>query len=216
MAAKKTGPRGSVPDPAGGARRFLDAARARNLETATERCGSVLSALEALHPTHDFSPLWEEGTPGGDAFAASFIFDVGRGDWVEPEPKVRSALVAAAYCVEGIKADVAGEERQAWHAALNAERLAGFIAGHRASTAGVDEDEAIKKELRSERARTAATASRPASRTVDHHAVLTEIKKLIREGHSEREARGIVVSRGMASQPTVSRIMEASRKKTIR
>lgn len=60
--------------------------------------------------------------------------------------------------------------------------------------------------VRTKAARKAARAPRPAARKIDHEEVLREFKKLVRQGHTESEARGILVSREVASQPTIYRI----------
>lgn len=52
-----------------------------------------------------------------------------------------------------------------------------------------------------------ATSPRPNGRATDHDDVLIEYQRLVREGHTEREARGILVQRGtMGSQSTIYRI----------
>ena len=52
-----------------------------------------------------------------------------------------------------------------------------------------------------------STLKRPNARTVDHDEVSHEFRSLVKEGHSDREARGILVRRGnMGSQTTIYRI----------
>jgi hypothetical protein len=238
MVAKKAEP-GRTPEqeatPGGveAAEQFLEAARARKLETATERCAALLDRLAQMFPTYaaDFAVLLEEGTPGGDVFAASLINDYERGSLiVEPEPRLHSAIIAAAYCAEGMVADaermrankrgfprgIAAEEHRAWDAALNAAEIIGFISGHKASAAGVSLDEAVKAELRSRRASKAASGPRVDARKYDHDELLEAFHRLVREGHTESEARGIMVLRGDASQPTIHRITTKKKKKAIR
>jgi hypothetical protein len=52
-----------------------------------------------------------------------------------------------------------------------------------------------------------ASMPRPNGRVVDHEDVLMAYRHLVREGHTEREARGILVQRGnMGSQATIYRV----------
>ena len=51
-----------------------------------------------------------------------------------------------------------------------------------------------------------ARKERPDARKIDHDEVRREFKKLINEGFTEREARGILVQRGIGSQPQIYRI----------
>lgn len=51
-----------------------------------------------------------------------------------------------------------------------------------------------------------AKAPRPNGRTVDHDEVITEFTRLTREGHTTREANGMLFSRGLASRATIYRI----------
>lgn len=52
-----------------------------------------------------------------------------------------------------------------------------------------------------------AKAPRPQAQTVDHQGVLSQFNLLVREGHTEREARGILLMRGnMGSQSSIYRI----------
>jgi hypothetical protein len=56
-----------------------------------------------------------------------------------------------------------------------------------------------------------AALPRPNARAIDHEDVLNEYRHLLREGHTEREARGILVQRGnMGSQTTIYRITKRS------
>jgi hypothetical protein len=141
----KAGPKGpatarkgkATPGGAAGAKQFLEAAAARRLETVTERCASLFGRLEASYPTLAMRDLWEEGVPGGDFFAASFIEDPTQ------HPRENSALVAAAYCVEAIKADMAGDYRHAWDAAFCAAELVAWLYGHAAGTSGAPLNQAL-------------------------------------------------------------------------
>lgn len=66
-----------------------------------------------------------------------------------------------------------------------------------------------KETLEIVRRRNAENASmpRPNARAVDHDEVLIEYRRLVREGHTSREARGILVKRGnMGSQATIYRV----------
>lgn len=66
-----------------------------------------------------------------------------------------------------------------------------------------------REALKLRRARNAVNASlpRPNARAVDHDEVRIEYRRLIQEGHTEREARGILVQRGnMGSQATIYRV----------
>jgi len=56
----------------------------------------------------------------------------------------------------------------------------------------------------------AENAKLPRQKTVDHEEVMLEFRRLIREGHTEREARGLLVQRRLASQPTIHRITKKS------
>lgn len=52
-----------------------------------------------------------------------------------------------------------------------------------------------------------ASKPRPNARAIDHDEVKLEYSRLVRDGHTEREARGILVQRGnMGSQTTIYRI----------
>lgn len=51
-----------------------------------------------------------------------------------------------------------------------------------------------------------AKAPRPNGRTVDHDEVITEFTRLTREGHTPREANGMLFARGLASRATINRI----------
>ncbi len=51
-----------------------------------------------------------------------------------------------------------------------------------------------------------AKKERPDARKIDHDEVRREFKKLVNEGFTEREARGILVQRGLGSQPQIYRI----------
>lgn len=65
-----------------------------------------------------------------------------------------------------------------------------------------------REALKLMRARNAVNASlpRPNARAIDHDEVRIEYRRLIQEGHTEREARGILVQRGnMGSQATIYR-----------
>ena len=65
-----------------------------------------------------------------------------------------------------------------------------------------------KEALKLMRARNAVNASmpRPNARAIDHDEVRVEYRRLVQEGHTEREARGILVQRGnMGSQATIYR-----------
>lgn len=69
--------------------------------------------------------------------------------------------------------------------------------------------------------REAAKAERPGRRTVDKEEIRSEFDRLVASGHSEREARGLLKSRGVASQSSIHRATSAPRqrpptKKTIR
>lgn len=51
-----------------------------------------------------------------------------------------------------------------------------------------------------------AKSPRPNGRTVDHDEVITEFLRLTREGHTPREANGMLFARGLASRSTIIRI----------
>ena len=56
-----------------------------------------------------------------------------------------------------------------------------------------------------------ASMPRPNARAVDHDDVLNEHRHLVREGHTEGEARGILLQRGnMGSQATIYRVTKKS------
>ena len=78
---------------------------------------------------------------------------------------------------------------------------------------------AVKPEIQRARAsqsvrlaanRANARQPRPGAHRVDHYEVLKEFKRLVTERHTEGEARGILVSRGLASQSTIYRITKKS------
>ncbi len=61
-------------------------------------------------------------------------------------------------------------------------------------------------QLLSKRNSSNASMPRPNARSTDHNEVKIEFNRLVREGHTEREARGILVDRGnMGSQSTIYR-----------
>lgn len=65
--------------------------------------------------------------------------------------------------------------------------------------------------LMSERNAGNASMPRPNARVIDHEEVLRDFKHLIREGHTEREARGVLVQRrNMGSQSQIYRITKKS------
>ena len=67
----------------------------------------------------------------------------------------------------------------------------------------------IVSEAKRRSARNAGNASMPRhnARTVDHDDLRNEYRRLVQEGHTNREARGILVQRGnMGSQATIHRI----------
>ena len=52
-----------------------------------------------------------------------------------------------------------------------------------------------------------ASMPRPNARAIDHDDVLTQYRYLVQQGHTERQARGILVERGnMGSQATIYRV----------
>lgn len=70
----------------------------------------------------------------------------------------------------------------------------------------------VAKELLRSRNSSNAKNPRPNARAIEREAVLSEFHRLVREGHTEREARGILVQRGnMGSQTTIYRITKSSR-----
>ena len=87
---------------------------------------------------------------------------------------------------------------------LKVEELS-FVASHLATWA-VDGVSAAHEKMCKRNANIAALP-RPNARGVDHEDVQNEYRRLVREGHTEREARGILVSRGnMGSQSTIHRV----------
>ena len=83
-----------------------------------------------------------------------------------------------------------------------AQWIASHVAGYKI---------ARKEQLHSvaQAARNASNAARPRpdARAVDHEDVLNEYRRLVQVGHTEREARGILVQRGnMGSQATIYRV----------
>jgi hypothetical protein len=50
-----------------------------------------------------------------------------------------------------------------------------------------------------------AKAARPNARTVDHDEIAAEFKRLLKIGHTAREARGLLFARGLASRSTIFR-----------
>ena len=93
---------------------------------------------------------------------------------------------ALPFAVEQLAAD--GEVAKRWRLELKAKG-----------------DAAAK--LQSERNAGNASMPRQNARTVDHDDVLHEYLHLVQEGHTQREARGILVMRGnMGSQSTIHRI----------
>lgn len=65
--------------------------------------------------------------------------------------------------------------------------------------------EAVTKKAQRKEVNT-ANAKLPRQRTVDHDEVIAEFKRLTREGHTPRDANGMLFARGLASRATINRI----------
>lgn len=130
----------------------------RKIETATERCTALLEALrfhaERISVPWDviFDPLWDgdEAHLTGDDVAQAFVSDASYHKDLPsnlPLAEVMALTVAVAYCVEGMRADLAHDERHAWNVTMEAARLEGFLSGYRTGEAGLPLVEAIRDQL---------------------------------------------------------------------
>jgi hypothetical protein len=118
----------------------------RDLQTAGLRCTEVLERLAHLYPSVApgqpegafghvvFRPLWDElmGPVDGDDLVealASPASKFGRDMVASTNYGYEALLVAAAYAVQAIKAEKAGNELAAWGLAFDAGQWVSFLSG---------------------------------------------------------------------------------------